>query len=423
MKTVRDYLLEIVLAIVSLTLLSLIIAPYWFGYTMQTEYEDMLRRFAASTDYRFEVVKYERHWFSTDAALLIKDDSGQSLANLKHQIVHGPVYFGLLLKGRSPWASMVIKANWQPADVHRPQLREMMSADQAVSLFMVMQHNGNAELNVNIPALKVNINSVVYQTAAITVSLNYRAADSHYIGQLKMPFLSTKNKRFLEADNAVLSFNQSRINNRFSGDAVLTLDALKLKINNQMFDIRQLSSRLINTLDTAGINLRSDLNVSRINLFNEQLNSLSVSSVVSGIKINPIGNLGFSAIEFDGVDIKPFSFFTEHGSCQAELSLNKMLNNPFSLSTGFQYNQPLFNLSVSVPLFKRIYSIVASMLSVSVTDSRLFLNKLIALDYLENNQGKIHLKLSNRDDKIVVNDHLVSFNELRRQFLSAVSLK
>lgn len=428
MRAIRDYLLEIFLAIVSLALLLMIVSPYWFGYTMQDDYEDILTNFAASTDYSYEVISYNRSWFTTDAVLLVKDSSAQALAYLKHQIVHGPVYFGLLLQGRSPWVSMVIKANWLPADIHQPLLAQVMSPDESVNLLAIIHHNRDAEISLMIPALNAAVNEVVYQTSAMALDLQYRSAGNHFIGQLNLPFVSAKNGHHLQVDNTVFSFNQTYEKQSFSGDAVLSLASLKLKSKNEMIDVRQLSSRVINSNDGSGPSFKLDINASKINLFNEQVNSLNISSVVGGIAFKQtegraVNAISLAAIQYDKIQIKPFSFFTEHGTFRADLSLSDLRKKRNIFSKGFQYNKPVLNFDISVGLFKRIYDVIASNLFAPIQESRFFLNKFIALNYLINNQGKIQLRLSSRDDKIIINDHFINFNELSSQFLSAVSLK
>ncbi|MDH5393856.1 MAG: YdgA family protein [Gammaproteobacteria bacterium] len=430
MKRLRDYLLEIILAVVSLSLLLLMLAPYWVGYTMQPEYERVIRSFSDNSGFSYEVISYDRQWFTTDAVLLVKSASNQTLAYMKHQIVHGPVYFGLLLQGRSPWVNMVIKASWLPAEINQQVLPRFLLPDQPIKLFAVIQHNNDAELSLTIPAIEGYHNDVKYKADAIDVSLKYRSDNSLLLGELKLPAFLMTNHQSLEADKIILSFNQKYSDQSFSGDIVLSLDSLRFILNNDMVDIKQLSSRIINSSEISGLSLALDLNVSRINVLNEQLNSLTVGAGVNGFNADGLHfdkqvlDPGFlSGLEFQTINIKPLSFFTEHGALVADLTLSNLLNRPFSLDSGFNENEPVFNLDISIDLFKRLFNLFASNLQQPVHDSRFFLNTMISLNYIEKNQEKIRIRLSNKHDKIVINDNFVNFYDLRSHFLSALSLK
>lgn len=438
MKLFRDYFYEMILAVISFILLILLIAPYWFGYKMQTDYEIVLKSLSDNTDYSYEVISFQRGWFSTDADLLVKNSSNESLFYLKHQIIHGPVYLGLLLEGNSPIVSMVIKGVVIPF-ANKDNLFSALFADtNRIGVHAVIHSNTDAVLTLNVPDINQNIGTTKYELKDFDFILKYFSDSNRYQGELNSKQIKVVGASVFDVSNLILSFDQIITKDNFDGDLVLSFSSMKTKLAGQMLDIKQLSSRLRNNKASNLIGLDVDTNASVINIFNEQINGLSLGIEMSGVEYSYIRDKVVRMIAgdadenlsvaddysfFTAINIEPFNFITEHGSFSSKLLLTNTQATSNLESRYFMKVKPTLELVVGDTLLKRIYEIIVNKYNFNATKANQFIHSMIKINYLEKNSNKFQLRLSNKEEKFMVNDLLVDHDDLKSSFSSAFFLK
>jgi len=74
-------------------------------------------------------------------------------------------------------------------------------------------------------------------------------------------------------------------------------------------------------------------------------------------------------------------------------------------------------------LFKRIYEIVVNEYKIKAAKANQFIHSMIRANYLEKNSNKFQLRLSNKEEKIMVNDLLIDHDDLKSNLSSAFFLK
>jgi len=438
MRLFREYFYEMILAIISFFLLILLIAPYWFGFRMQTNYEMVLKSLSAHTDYSYEVISFNRGWFSTDADLLVKNSNNDALMYLKHQIIHGPVYLGLLLDGDSPIVSMVIKGEVIPVTKTDAVISRLYSDEKRISIHAVIQSNTDTVLTLTIPDINEDVGATKYKFDNINFKLKYLSDSNRYQGELTAKEIKIIGTSVFDVNNLIMSFDQHVNQNNLVGDLVLSFSSLKTKLSQQMFDVKQLSLRLRNKKSSHLLGLNIDANASVINVFNEQLNGLSLGADISGIEYSYLRDRTISLFTeddadkkylrsddyglFKAVNIEPFDFITEHGSFSSKLTLTQSSPTNNTENRFFIKNKPELNLVVGDTLFKRIYEIVVNKYNVKATKANQFIHSMVRANYLEKNSNKFQLRLSNKDEKIMVNDLLIDHDDLKSNLSSAFFL-
>lgn len=433
MKYIRDHLIEIFLAVISFCLLVLIFAPYWFGYRMQSGYESFFESFTRHSNHSYEVVSFDRGWFSSEAVLLVKSSNNKKLFYFNHQIIHGPVYLGLVLQGQSPFVNLVIKGQLIPAK-HTDNLFASLYEQNAepVKLNVAMKMNGNAVFAFDIPDIDRSLNGEQYKLEGAELRLEYFSESERYLGEFSAKDIVIPGALPVEVSRLIINFDQLISDQKIKGDIVLSLDSLKLRSAEQIFNINQFSARVQNQKISDLLDVQMTINASTINLFNEQANSLSLAIDTKSIVYNKLKDylrsLSSDSIKnekqyfnaFSSFSIKSFSFFTDHGLFNSSLVIA-----PSTVSIASdknfheQYNTTL-DMQVGDMLFKRIYEISTEVFSVKSKPGDKFINKLLQFNYIEKHQNNYIVRLLKKNNKYMINDLLIPYEDFDKNLSTAI---
>jgi hypothetical protein len=114
--------LDAVLVAVALCALSLVFAPAVTGYLIVTRVSSALQRLSLLHNVQWAVVRREQGWFQT---LLHTELSVADYApvRVRLELVHGPIYLGMLARQRSPFLMAYLRATPSGALDDAPRLR------------------------------------------------------------------------------------------------------------------------------------------------------------------------------------------------------------------------------------------------------------------------------------------------------------
>jgi len=430
MKILRDYLLEIILAIISFSLLLLLLLPYFSGYKIQTDYSDALTTLSKSAGLSLETVSYQRNWFSSNARLIAKNSRQEIVFEVIQEIVHGPLYLGLILQGRSPVVNMVVKGHFIMAEPVQgsEQYAVFLSSLSPVTLSAYMDYDGDAVISLQASGNTTKKeDSSQFQIKTVSLDMEYTASSDQLEGELIIPELSFYGKQFVELENLMFGFEQVFLANK-SGDMVLSFSSLKFKHLQRIVDLRKVSARIKRSVNAGLHDLGFDLNVSKLNVFNEQVNNLSLRMLVSGLDLTGVSfftresNLASSLKDqmFSLIRIKPFSFFSEHGAMRSELSLTTEVDQ-VSDNEEFWSNKSLsLNAELTPAVFRRIYELSSDYSESEKNSFDVFKNRLYKLNYIDNSLGKVKINISGKNKNFVVNNHSLSYEKLSNTLESSV---
>lgn len=436
MKAIKNYLFEIVSAIIAFFLLILLVVPYWFGYQMQSSYERLIESASVNSEQSFEVISFDRGWFSTRADLLVKSKANRPLFYFRHQIIHGPVYLGHLLEGKSPFVNMVINGYLVSAPDSEHLLVQLLdNKNKPVTINAAVRMNDDALIDFVIPDVNKTVPAGQFKVSGSTLMFEYFSGSQRFLGELKIEEFLVQGDAVVELTQLFLNFDQVIDRDSISGDLVVSLDSLKLKLMDRLTSFRQLSSRVKNRKLNQLMDLDIDINAAKINAFNEQLNSLSLGVKLSSIYYDlfqeQLVNTIFSTesvvpVEwrvFDRLEIKPFSFFSEHGAFSSEVQLKKLSLGNGQLADFYHLYDTQLNIEVSDILLKRMYEIIVTTFNLNTNDASLFINKMHQVNYLERSNNKFLLRLQNKDGKYLINDLLIPYQDFEENFSNALNTK
>lgn len=429
MRIIRDYWLEIVLAIFSFTLLLLTVLPYFYGFKIQSDYARLISSVSDNSGLVIEVVSYEKHWFSSNAELMIKDQDKQFLYKFKHKIIHGPVYLGLLLDGRSPLVSMVIKGMIQPAKIDQSFLSKILSANP-VQLNAYIGFNGVDEVVALLPAVSQKVDGITFQVAAANLKMKYFSHENRFKGDITTPSILLYGRSHVEVERFLLNFDEVVDSHGVSGDIVLSFDALKFRLMQRSVNLKAISSRFKNSITDDLLNLEMDFNASKLNLFNEQVNSLSFGLNVEKFDLGKISKdifyaynepyFDLTAYEYNLLNIDHFNFFSEYGTFSATMLMKSAGKNQLTQMNYLSTKDSELSVRLSTDLLKRLYELVFSNIDVPVKNVDVVLKNMLRLRYLDKNLDKIKLNVSGKDNVFIINDQRVGFDDLSNNIMKNI---
>lgn len=422
MEYIRGYLLEILLGIISFILLLLMVLPYLSGYTIQSDYSQLIKLFSKDKALSFEVISYERHWFKSDAMLIVKDEERNVLFEFNHQIIHGPLYLGLILDGRSPFVNMVIKGGASLDKLPSEIYSVFLEPENQVYINAYVGFNSDIVANVSISEVNIKNEPHARLNQKIKLNLQYDSQNSHYKGEVSIPKLLSNNKSFFELENFILNFDEQYKDKVASGDVVLSFDLLKLKLNSRILDFRKVSARFENSIVNELLDVDLDINVSKINLFNEQINSLSFGLEAEKIDLKFIDQrlVDFNRYVFQSLKITPFDLYTEHGVFSAHAVIK---NNPDDVVTPknfFSDKSSSMEAALSMNLLRRIYEVVSLNSNIPMKNVDAFIKKMFELKYVDRHLNRVKVKVSAMNNVFIINDVKTDFDHLRDEIMSSV---
>lgn len=421
MSAIRDYFLEIVLTIVSLFLLLLLVLPLFSGYKIQSDYSVLVKALSKGTGLTFEVVSFQRHWFRSDAKLIAKNLKHDVLFEFNHQIIHGPLYLGLVLDRRSPFVNMVIKGSALPGE----QLKELSLVVNVpvkkIDVEAYIGFNEDVVANVSISSV-LNGYTALNQDKVIELDLRYMSQEGRYQGEVHVPELLLHSRSFFELENFILSFDEVYRDDVLAGDIVLSFDLLKLKINNRIVDFRKVSARVESAIKNSLLDMELDINISKVNLFNEQVNSLSFGLEFDALDVLDINEnkMNFKSYTYEMLKIKPFDFYSEHGVFSVNAEVNRDSSPLLDSLSYFSNKSANVDVSLSTSLLRRIYEVVSLNIDVPLQDVDIFIENMLKQNYLKKYSDKVKFKISGKDDALVINDKRSSFGHLSNRFISNI---
>ncbi|MCK4707041.1 MAG: DUF945 family protein, partial [Gammaproteobacteria bacterium] len=297
----------------------------------------------------------------------------------------------------------------------------------------------DAVITINIPAVSDKVNGQAYKFSGMNFDVEYFSDDNRFLGELGVHELQVNGSGMLELKDLILSFNQSISSDNAAGDFVVSFDILKFDFKKNLFDIRQFSSRLKNIKKSNIISASVGLKVSKINLFSEQISSLSMDIASSGFEYNILKknflsmlsdekhrmyDFGYNDYHYDSFITDRLDFFTEHGGFSSNLSLKNEQSGSDVDESYFSGKSIEMNVSAGDVLLRKIYKLITMNYEKdTVNKPKLFVKSLLKMKYIKNINNKYKFSLRNKEGKFIINNLYVTYDDFLQSFSSAVFIK
>ena len=279
-------LIEVSLWLLALFMLLLVMSPYAMGWLVQKSYPQMLQNVAHSLQAKLNILQYQQGYFKSSIRYQIIFSEQRKL-EFSEDIIHGPLYLGLINQSQSPFVAAVVQGKLLHGDVS-DELKPWLKGSEFIYQH-VMAYNGDANIQAYLPAHKRSQLS----SAALHVDALYSSAQQNFSGVVKLPSFYMKTEEGqLTAKKVELSFMLLATEGLFlEGDGLLSLQYFEYQSKGQQWMLQNLIAQLQNDQQQDRLNLSAHINVSEAFASNERFGPMQLNLRLSSLDVTSVQHL------------------------------------------------------------------------------------------------------------------------------------
>ena len=297
MSTKRISLFEIFIWIFVLLFLILVLSPFGLGFKIKNDYSILSQKMSDMMQADLSIVHYGRGYFSSDVTMELSLPGYPTVLTFKENIVHGPVYLGLLNQGKSPFVAAVVKGELDSVQNLDSLINQIFSGKTALVYQSVIDFAGNTDTEGYMPAVDAVIDqgesSVSIQSSSMYMRSYYSASDEQISGESALPkFSLSSDDNTINLINFNINFSGKKgINNLLVGDTVLSLEKLDIQSDTDQFALSKFFINSVTTEEPSLINSTIRLNAHEMLLSNQQLGPITFALTLNGLAASSINQL------------------------------------------------------------------------------------------------------------------------------------
>ncbi len=408
MSTKKVSVTEIILWLFVFLLIVISLTPFALGFKIKSDYSALINDFSDLMQVDLHVVNYEQGIFSSEVTLALTIANMPEPLQFKEQVIHGPIYLGLLAQGKSPFVAAVIKGQLDVLPSQQLMVQKIFSGNKPLVYQSNISFSGDLSSQIYVPAVNTRFedeNGMLHiQSAGVIMNEYYSSANGLLKGDINVPAFKLKSPQFaVTAESINMSFSGSvGGNDIIVGDSVISMSLLDIDSGEEQFALRDLIVRSVSS-DSAGlINSNTRIDARELLASNQKFGPMVLDFSVNGLNAESLNQLQNIQNEVDEqlqqglppeqvqammtgqmmavvpelikqaeMKIKPLSIDSELGKLQAELD--------FTLD-GLDANTP------SDPMF--LLGAISLDLKISVDEA--LLKQLISWELQNNEQAEIY---------------------------------
>jgi len=396
MSTKRISFVEIILWLLVVLFILLAAAPFALGFKVKSDYSNLLNQVAQNLQVDMQIVEYEQGIFSSDAVVVLKLPDMQEQIRFKDEIIHGPLYLGLLAQGKSPLAAAVIKGQLDIATAQKEMVRKIFGGKNPLVYQSVVSFAGDVDTQGYVPAINTtfedDMGPVTVQSSGFVINETFSSANAKMKGDAVIPVFKINSAAFsLNVEAIKLSFSGTMgANQIIIGDSVMSFDLLDIDSGEDQFAVRGFTLRSVTSENNALINSGAQISATEVLASNQKFGPVSLNLSLNGLNaqsLTQIQNLQREAenqlkegippeqinamltgeimglvpalIKEAEININPLSINSELGKLEADMDLllegitEEAPADPMFLLNAINLE---LNLSIDEPLLKQFIS-------------------------------------------------------------------
>ena len=297
MSTKKISLVEVLIWIFSILLVVVVASPFALGFKIQNDYSVMLRNLSNILQVDIRVMQYNRGFFSSSAIIEYAVPNSAVNFRMQEEIIHGPVYLGLINQGKSPLVAAVIKGNATSSPASDPIMRQLFSGNNALVYQNLIDFAGNFKTEGYLPPINkvIQLDAVEFKvrSSGMVFTEHYSAINGTLTGEVSVPsFNLSEIDTNINLQDMKLSFHGSMgQNGLMMGDSVLALAKLDIKSLDEQFAMHNLNVRSITSEHGVLVDSQAQVNVREIYASNQKLGPVSINASVNGLNARSIKQL------------------------------------------------------------------------------------------------------------------------------------
>ncbi len=289
MSTKRISIAEIILWILVVLLILISLTPFALGYKVKSDYAQLIDDFAQVLQIELQIESYDQGFYSSEATLSLLLPEMDSPIFMKEEIIHGPVYFGMLSQGKSPLVAAVVNGELDVSADQQEIVQKIFANEKPLVYQNVISFSGDVESQAYVPAINTSfeddIGLVSIQSSGMIINEYYSSMRRELKGEAQIPGFKLQSEVFsMNTDNMTLSFSGSMgMNNIMLGDSVISIGLLNMDSNDEQFAMRDLTMRSVTSEDSELINSGAQISAREILASNQKFGPMQLNISVNGL--------------------------------------------------------------------------------------------------------------------------------------------
>lgn len=297
MSTKKVSIAEILLWICIVLLILVSLSPFALGYKIKSDYTKLIDEISTVMQMDMQIESYNQGYFSSDCTLSLSIPGVSEPLLFKENIIHGPVYLGLINQGKSPFVAAVINGESDVSAAKQDMILSLFFADKPMVYQNIIDYTGNVELEGYVPASNVrieeNMATINIVTSGMVFNESYSIAQQEFKGDLQIPSISISSDDFTtRAESLTMSFSGAMgTNNILIGDSVGSVAHINFDSGEGQFSIRDMTIRSITSESGQLINSGAQISTREILASNQKFGPVEFNMSVNGLNAQSLSQL------------------------------------------------------------------------------------------------------------------------------------
>jgi len=297
MSTKRISITEIILWLFVFALIVISLTPFALGFKIKSDYALLINEFSEMSQVKIELTSYEQGVFSSDAILTVTLPNMPEHLQFKENIIHGPVYLGLISQGKSPFVAAVVKGQLDVSASQQELVQKIFSGNNPLVYQATIDFSGDLAAQLYMPSVNASFEDefgpVHIQSAGAIMNQYYSSTTGLMKGDMQVPVFKIKSEVLdMNADSISMSFSGSMGGNDIMiGDSVVSMNLLNIDSGEDQFAVRDLVVRSVTSENAGLINSNSRVEARELLASNQMFGPLVLNMSVNGINAESLNQL------------------------------------------------------------------------------------------------------------------------------------
>jgi uncharacterized protein YdgA (DUF945 family) len=294
MSTKRTSPLEIIIWLISILIIVVVASPFVLGFKIKDDYNNMINRFSHMMQVDMRISNYDRGFFSSAAVLEVLIPGTGVVLEFKENIVHGPLYLGLINQNKSPFVVAVANGEMLPVKGFESIFDQAFAGKAPVMYQNVIDFSGNLDIIEYVPpvnaVIEFDTGAVKINSSGMTVKSYYSAFEDKISGEgVVSSFDLSADDTKVDLKNVNFSYSgRMGQNDLLMGDSVLSFDKLEVNSESDQFVLNKFNASSMTTEAGVLINSQTRLNAREIYASNQRIGPVTFNIVIDGLNANAI---------------------------------------------------------------------------------------------------------------------------------------
>ncbi|MCW9046537.1 MAG: YdgA family protein [Gammaproteobacteria bacterium] len=297
MSTKRISIAEIILWLFVFALIVISLTPLALGFKIKSDYSLLINDLSEMSQVEIQLIGYEQGFFSSDAVLAVSVPNLEEQLQFKENIIHGPVYLGLISQGKSPFVAAVVKGQLDVSPSQEDLVEQIFAGNNPLVYQTTIDFSGDLSAQFYIPSVDTSFEDefgpVHIQSAGVIMNEHYSSTTGLMNGDMQMPVFKVESEVLtMKADSISMSFSGSMGGNDIMiGDSVISMNLLNIDSGEDQFAVRDLVVRSVTSENAGLINSNSRVEARELLASNQKFGPLILNMSVNGINAESLNQL------------------------------------------------------------------------------------------------------------------------------------